>query len=226
MTRHSARGLVGVRSTAAAVADAGATARFPFAPTAVASVWRSTISAAFRSGTLPAGETEPDANDALQKQSGFLKRVLDIAAGEILVKAGLLRQYLRHCLLQRRRQAVRCQRRSEIGKQRRQAALLRGGVSRRHGNRDALQRGQRIVGRRARWRMGSLLSIDRRVCAAAAFGIAPAATPRPARPPRAGCRLPSATPQAAGSVPASAQSREHVDREAGDRDLHQIVERP
>ena len=69
------------------------------------SVWRSTISAALRSG-MPAGG-DPERQRSLEKQPGLLKGILDLAAGQVLIEAGPLRQQLQHRLLQLRRQGIR-----------------------------------------------------------------------------------------------------------------------
>ena len=52
-----------------------------------------------------AGETDPDASDASSRIPDFCKGILDVAAGQILIEAGLLRQHLHDRLLQFRRQA-------------------------------------------------------------------------------------------------------------------------
>ena len=68
---------------------------------------------------------------SLEKKPGFLKGILDVAAGQILIEAGPLRQHLHDRLLQFWRQAAGPGDDAEICKQRRQASLLCGRALRR-----------------------------------------------------------------------------------------------
>ena len=108
----SARVAAAARSGAARRRSAaGSRLRRPaLAPSADCSVWRSTISAALRSGTPVSTATDTRRQRRLEKQPGLLERGLDVAAVEVLIEAGLLRQHLRDRLLQFRRQAGRTRR--------------------------------------------------------------------------------------------------------------------
>ena len=120
----------------------------------------------------------------LQKKPGFLHGILDIASGQILVEAGLLRQHLRDRLLQFRRQAVRPRDDAKIGKQRRQAVLLGSRARGRRGDSDLLKRRQYIPGKRHTGRR-TRCGIDRRIGRTALRVSADGGGRRPARPPRA-----------------------------------------
>src|SRR5258708_5619556 len=99
---------------------------------------------------------------SLEKKSGLLKRILDVATGQTWIEAGTLRQHLQDGLLQFRRQAIRRRRGAEICKQRRQTILLGGGVRGRRRDGGPLQRRQYIPRRRgARGRIR--YRIDRRI---------------------------------------------------------------
>ena len=131
---------------AACCAPAGAAgvAAVELLPSADCSVWRSTISAALRSGT-PLGGDCACRQRRLEEDSGLLERRLDVAAVEVLIEAGLLRQHLRNRRLQFRRQIAGGNRRAEIGKQRRQAVLFGDRGLRGCGDGYALQRRQHVL---------------------------------------------------------------------------------
>ena len=100
----------------------------------VASVCRSTISAAFRSGIVPEDGGEPAASEASRNRPDFWKADSDVAAIESGVERRLLRQHVQHRLLQPGRQIAAGDDRGQIGEQRRLAALLGRGLGR--GDRD------------------------------------------------------------------------------------------
>jgi hypothetical protein len=100
---------------------------------------------------------------SLEKEPGFLKGILDVAAGQILIEAGLLRQYLHHRLLQFWRQAAGRGGDAEICKQWRLASLLCGRTLRRHGNCHLLKRRQFNPGRRRSTKRRSSRGIGDRI---------------------------------------------------------------
>ena len=157
----------------------------------------------------------------------------DIAACQIRRERRLLRQHLHHRLLQHRRQAARCRDHIEIGKQRRERLLLRGRGLGRKRHCDPLQRRQGIAGRRHRdlrrvrdrvdgggrvWSRG-----DRRIRRDTNWIVCRRRTGilrHHRKPHRAiGClryRQLQILPRRQRHL------RHHVDRQPGDRDLHQV----
>ena len=73
-----------------------------------------------------------------------MKGIFDVAAAQLLIKAGALRQHLHHGLLQFRRQRIRRSHGVQICKQRRKTLLLRGRALGRRRDRHSLERRQLI----------------------------------------------------------------------------------
>ena len=190
------------------------------------SVWRSTISAAFRSGTPPMRSAPSPTPASLEKQAGFLEGGLDVAAVEILIEARSAAPAPAHRLLQFRRQtADRATRRdwrtAAPGCPARVAAVCAAadtatrssGVSRSSAAPHVGRRRRRVRRKRFR-RQASPARRHRR----AAASLAPC--------PTTASRMPSGVCDTASCKVWPGLQRDlghHVDRQTGDRDPHQIV---